>query len=79
MTGRLTLQHPLQHHHHEEKEEEGVAKAVVGHNINMKIGLRLDSEDQWKMFVIFYNGIILINTHTILTNSGMAPMMTSGM
>ena len=79
MTGRLILQHPLQHRHHEEGEEEEVAEAVVGHNINMMIGLRLDLEDQWEMFVIYSNGTILINTLTILTNSGVAPMMTSGM
>ena len=43
MTGRLILQHPpFQHRHHEEEEEEEVAEAVVGHNINMMIGLRLD-------------------------------------
>ena len=79
MTGRLILQHPLQPRRHEEEEEEEVAEAVVGHNINMMIGLRLDLEDQWEMFVIYFNGTILINTLTILTNSGVAPMMTSGM
>ena len=79
MTGRLILQHPLQHRCDGEEEEEEVAEAVVGHNTNMMIGLRLDLEDQWEMFVIYFNGTILINTLTILTNSGVAPMMTSGM
>ena len=80
MTGRLTLQPHLHHlQHSEEKDEAEEARAVARPNIIMMSGLRPDSEDRLKRFVLFYNGIIQINIPITLMSSGMAPMTISGM
>ena len=77
----VEIGHPIQqlHHHLEERELEEVAKAAVKLSTIMRDGSQLEFEEPLRMFVIFCDNTIEINTTMTSMNSGTVLRMDNGM